>query len=135
MFGEQIAVAAELKGGPHPSPQAVIKAAGLCRVVVTGSYHAAVFALSQGIPAIGLSASKYYVSKFSGLQKQFGRGVEHVLLGEADFGDKLRKALQHTWATADSVRPLLLSAAQKQIEDGTDFYRRVADLVHLRRGA
>lgn len=37
-----------------------------CRVVITGSYHAALFALSQGIQVIGLTASKYYDNKFLG---------------------------------------------------------------------
>ncbi len=43
-----------------------------CRVVVTGSYHAAVFALSMGVPAVGLAASPYYLDKFLGLADQFG---------------------------------------------------------------
>ena len=38
----------------------VLTAIADCRVVVTGSYHAAVFALSMGVPAVGLAASRYY---------------------------------------------------------------------------
>ena len=42
------------------TPLSVIRRVGECRVVVTGSYHAGVFALSQGIPVVGLSCSDYY---------------------------------------------------------------------------
>ena len=54
------------------TPQQVIEEIKQCRVVVTGSYHAAVWALSQGIPAIGLVKSSYYDYKFAGLADQFG---------------------------------------------------------------
>ena len=56
----------------------VLTAIADCRVVVTGSYHAAVFALSMGVPAVGLAASQYYVEKFLGLADQFGPGCEVV---------------------------------------------------------
>ena len=73
------AVAEELISGPWASglgeeepcdPRAIIKRIGRCRVVVTGSYHVAVFALSQGIPAICLANSEYYEIKFRGLADQ-----------------------------------------------------------------
>ena len=52
---------------PEDCPEAIIDAVGKCRLVVTGSYHAGVFALSQGIPIIGLVASEYYKNKFLSL--------------------------------------------------------------------
>ena len=39
----------------HPSK--VVEQTGLCRIVVTGSYHAAVFALALGIPAVCIEQS------------------------------------------------------------------------------
>ena len=45
---------------PIDSPEAIAEAVSRCRMVVTGSYHAGVFALSQGIPVVGLVASNYY---------------------------------------------------------------------------
>ena len=39
-------------GAGLTTPALVAAAAGQCRVVVTGAYHAAVFALAQGVPAI-----------------------------------------------------------------------------------
>ena len=56
------------------APIDVMEHVGNCRVVVTGSYHAAVFALSQGISAIGLGLTPYYMMKFHGLHTQFGEG-------------------------------------------------------------
>jgi polysaccharide pyruvyl transferase WcaK-like protein len=53
-------------------------------VVVAGSYHAAVFALSQGIPVVALVKSPYYVNKMVGLGDQFGAGCEIVRLDEGD---------------------------------------------------
>lgn len=109
-----------------PTPLRIVKAAGLCRIVVTGSYHAAVFALAQGIPAIGLSSSEYYDAKFSGLKSQFGTGVYLVHLDRADFNDRFASALDEAWLSADSVRPFLLKAAESQIEAGCQFYNKVA---------
>ena len=44
-----------------------------CRLVIVGSYHAAVFALAQGVSAIGLAGNAYYLQKFEGLAaNQFG---------------------------------------------------------------
>lgn len=42
-----------------------------CSLVVTGSYHTAVFALGSGIPAVGLIGSEYYARKFAGLHSFF----------------------------------------------------------------
>ena len=72
------AVNAALLGTPNElaeevgTPRDVVELIGRCRAVVTGSYHAAVFALAQGIPAVGLTASAYYDAKFVGLADQFG---------------------------------------------------------------
>ena len=39
------------------TPQHVIDRVGECRIIVTGSYHGAVFALAQGIPVVALANS------------------------------------------------------------------------------
>jgi colanic acid/amylovoran biosynthesis protein len=49
------------------TPEALITAAAGCRVIVTGSYHAAVFGLARGVPAVCLTRSSYYDAKFPGL--------------------------------------------------------------------
>ena len=48
------------------TPWDAIRNTGRCRLVVTGTYHAAVFALAQGIPAICLAKSASYVNKLKG---------------------------------------------------------------------
>ena len=63
-----------------------------CRLVVTGSYHAALFALSMGVPAIGIATSRYYEDKFLGLADQFGPRLLRRLhvrsgLAGAELGD------------------------------------------------
>ena len=60
------------------SPSNMIKCIGRCRLVVTGSYHPAVFALAQGIPAIGLVKSRAYIDKFSALQDEFGPACQKI---------------------------------------------------------
>ena len=62
-------------GASLDTPQLVIDRIGECRVVVTGSYHGAVFALAQGIPVVALVKSTYYANKMMGLAQQFGFGL------------------------------------------------------------
>ena len=104
-----------------------------CRLVITGSYHAAVFALSAGIPAIGLAKSAYYVDKFLGLQHAFGASCDLVHLDDPNWPGKLIAAVEHEWESADELRPKLLDSARRQIEMGHRAYRAVFELVEARR--
>lgn len=124
--------------GAEPPPEAlpletvadVIAAAGKCRVVVTGSYHAAVFALSQGVSAVCLVRSAYYASKFLGLQEQFGRGCEVFFWENEGAGmssaERLRATIRKTWDEAPEVRSALLKAAERQVEAGEAAYREMS---------
>lgn len=94
-------------------------------MVITGSYHAAVFALAQGIPAVCIEKSAYYSQKFCGLREQFGEGCAVVEAAESDFGFRLEHAIEHAWRSADDLRPRLLEAAASQIEKGRAAYARV----------
>ena len=107
------------------TPQAAVRKIGLCRAVVTGSYHAAVFALAQGIPAVCLAPNAYYVQKFSGLEGMFGAGCFIVRDGYDDLADVLSDA----WARADEVRTPLLEAAARQVAAGHTAYARIRFLV------
>lgn len=107
----------------------VIRAAGRCRVVVTGSYHAAVFALSQGISAVCLARSQYYVGKFLGLQDQFRDGCEVVLLDRIApeaLAEHIRNVILHTWDNAERTRPFLLQAARSQMHLSRTAYLKIA---------
>lgn len=116
-----------------PEPQEdlseVLAQVGLCRIIITGSYHCAVFGLAQGIPAICLAESQYYKDKFSGLADQFGCGVETVVVNDTHFEENLRAAAGKMWALAEELRPLLFEAACRQIEAGKDAYRRIQTIV------
>jgi len=114
------------------SPQDVMRRVGECRVVVTGSYHAGVFALSQGIPVVGLSRSDYYDDKFLGLAEQFGQGCCLVALDEAGTAHSLVARVRELWREADALRPDLLAAAQRQVREGRAAYGELTSLVGAR---
>src|SRR4029079_4760342 len=63
-----------------------------CRALVTSTYHVAVFALSQGIPVVGLSTSAYYDDKFHGLAEMFGTGLTVVQLDDEGLDTVLAQA-------------------------------------------
>jgi colanic acid/amylovoran biosynthesis protein len=111
------------------TPLKTIQQIGQCRLVITGSYHAGVFALSQGIPVIGLAMSEYYKEKFFGLADQFGIGCEVVCLDDHQFEDKLLNSIKSLWAEAELLRPKLLESAQLQIQSGQVAYKKLYDLV------
>lgn len=115
------------------TPMKVIRQAGRCRIVVTGAYHAAVFALSQGVPAVCLARSRYFMDKFLGLADQFGSGCHLVLLDEPDLPARLEQVMEQAWREAPAVRDALCRAAARQIERGQAAYQQVYALVERPR--
>jgi polysaccharide pyruvyl transferase WcaK-like protein len=113
--------------------QKVIEQVGHCRVVVAGSYHAGVFALSQGIPVVCLAVSDYYVDKFLGLADQFGIGCEVILFRDTQWPEKLAVAMGRAWQSAEQLRPRLLEAAARQVGQSRAAYERIYSLVHAHR--
>ena len=66
-----------------------------CRIVVTSSYHAAVFALARGIPAVGISSTPYYDGKFGGLRELYGpRAVSVLAVNQAGWPDRMRSLVR-----------------------------------------
>lgn len=115
------------------TPLKVIEQIGRCRVVVTGSYHAGVFALAQGIPVVSLAKSEYYVDKFLGLAAQFETGCEVILMDDEQLRDNLISAIDRTWRLAEQVSAQLLESAKKQVELGNAAYQQVYQLVESRQ--
>lgn len=113
-------------------PLGVIRDVGRCRLVVTGAFHPAVFALAQGIPAIGLASSAMYKGKFSSLVRQFGPSCQLVCLDDEFAGQRLTKAIDSAWQCAETVRPHLLRSAVEHIRLGRAAYSRLHDLVELK---
>lgn len=116
-------------------PLNVIKKTALCRLVVTGSFHPAVFALAQGIPVVGLVKSIAYKNKFGALRDEFGSACQLIDLDDEYLGDKLAAAIDTAWTSARGVRPQLLQAAVRQIEWGRAGYRKLFDLVLEKKAA
>jgi polysaccharide pyruvyl transferase WcaK-like protein len=112
-------------GTPVMTPLDVIRRIGRCRLVVTGSYHGAVFALGQGIPAIAVAKSPYYMGKFKGLKEQFGDGCQLIDWGKHVDIEELICAVHRAWTSAAELRPMLLKVAEEQIGLATDAYRKV----------
>jgi polysaccharide pyruvyl transferase WcaK-like protein len=116
------------------TPHKVIEQIKHCRVLVTGSYHAAVFALAQGTPVVCLVNSGYYADKFLGLLAQFPGGGEVVSLQDGQLRTRFRDAVTKMWGSAEQVRPELLASARRQIQLGHAAYQRLHDIVCVKRG-
>jgi polysaccharide pyruvyl transferase WcaK-like protein len=116
-------------GATLNSPLKAIEQAGRCRIVVTGAYHAAVFALAQGIPVVGLAGNSYYAAKFLGLGDQFGLGCKTLFVRDPDLSNKLAAAIDMAWQSAGTLRQSLKEAARRQIQLSRGAYERFKNLV------
>jgi polysaccharide pyruvyl transferase WcaK-like protein len=106
------------------TPQALVSAAASCRAIVTGSYHAAVFGLAQGVPAVCLTKSPYYDAKFGGLQALFPGACEVVPLDAPDCAPRLRTAILQAWHLPDQARAAARDAAVRLREAGREAYEQ-----------
>jgi polysaccharide pyruvyl transferase WcaK-like protein len=111
------------------SPAMLIEQVARCRILVTGAYHAAVFALGQGIPVVCLASSEYYVAKFQGLEDLYETGCTIIRLDERDAGERLAYALESTWNAADMLRAPLLRSASRQVKQSREAYRKIRELL------
>ena len=100
-----------------------------CRVLVTGTYHVAVFALSQGVPVVSLSTSVYYDDKFYGLAEMFGTGLTVVHLDDEGLPDILTRAIGNLWDKAPALRKPLQQKAIEQIAASKAAFERISRLV------
>lgn len=116
------------------APSSVIDLVSLCRVVVTGSYHGAAFAMAQGIPVVALSSSAYYADKFHGIADVFGSGCGVVDLDPRETLERrVFEAILLAWETAEDGRARLLEAACRQVSLGVAAYERFARVLTARR--
>jgi polysaccharide pyruvyl transferase WcaK-like protein len=113
-------------------PTEVARRVGRCRVLVTGAYHLAVFALSQGIPVVALTSSAYYDDKFLGLGAMFSQGLTLVRLDDPDLEQTLITAIDRAWQAAPLVREPLRAQARMQIDASRAAFDCVAALVQAR---
>jgi len=134
---DQQQIARLLRGYPRTSsswrrfdpPVDVIRTVGRCRVVIAGAFHAAVFALAQGIPVVGLVRSQEYANKFQGIVDQFGSGCQLLNLNDPDWDQQFSAAFEGAWKRAEDLRPELLDRARHQISLNRAGYQRIAGIV------
>jgi polysaccharide pyruvyl transferase WcaK-like protein len=116
--------------GRQVTPHEVARRVSRCRVLVTGAYHLGVFALSQGIPVVGLSSSRYYDDKLRGLDAMFGGdGLRLVRLDEPDLDGRLDIAIREAWEAAPGLRQPRRDRAEAQIAASSAAFARIFDLV------
>lgn len=111
------------------TPKALTQAVAECRAIVTGSYHAAVFALAQGIPAVCLARSSYYDAKFAGLAALFPSCSRTVSLGQPGFAKELRDALSQAWQASPAARAASRAAAARLVATGRGAYQQLHAVV------
>jgi polysaccharide pyruvyl transferase WcaK-like protein len=115
------------------TPEELAEHAARCRVVVTGSYHAAVFALAAGVPAVCLTNSGYYDNKFGGLAALFPGGC-HIVRHGPTFERDLSDAIEDAWETSETDRDAIHSAALAQVARADDLYARFKAMAHTASG-
>ncbi|MFN3683202.1 MAG: polysaccharide pyruvyl transferase family protein [Fimbriimonadaceae bacterium] len=110
--------------GPCPvtKPEDAIQIAGQCRLTVTGSYHAGVFSLAQGVPVVGLVRSPYYADKFRGLKALYPDGCEWIDLSAPDATKLLFEAMGRLFSSAPQVRQDLLDRSYDLVNRSRDAY-------------
>ena len=114
-----------LSHGDHPAdvtmrdlsaPRDLATETANCRAIVTGSYHAAVFGLGQGVPTVCVTKSSYYDGKFNGLRALFPESCFVISLTSPGFSDRLRAAIDQAWHLPASSRAQASEAAARQRE-------------------
>jgi polysaccharide pyruvyl transferase WcaK-like protein len=98
------------------SPEDLVKQINRCQVMVTGSYHAGVFALACGIPVIALVGSDYYEAKFKGLAFQFGVGCTIIQLNSKTMLAELREAIEFGIQNQKRIESQLIETAEFQVD-------------------
>jgi colanic acid/amylovoran biosynthesis protein len=107
------------------TPEALAVAAARCRAVITGSYHAAVFSLAAGVPAVCLTQSRYYDAKFGGLAGLFPGACRVVSLGSPDSAARLRAAVLEAWQLPEVERAAGEATADGLRDDGRQAYEQL----------
>jgi len=97
-------------------PSALIRQINRCRIVITGSYHAAVFSLAHGIPVVALVGSDYYEAKFTGLANQFEGGCKIIHFDSKNLLESLRIAIEKSLQFQGEFENTLVEKAKVQVE-------------------
>ena len=115
-------------GASLDCPLKIIRQTRDCRLVITASYHAAVFALAMGVPAIGIVQSDYYRQKFDGLADLFGAGCMVVEASPLNAARVIEAQFDRLWEQAPILRDSLIAAAADQVKKGRQAYEFLLSL-------
>jgi polysaccharide pyruvyl transferase WcaK-like protein len=104
-----------------------------CGVVVTSLYHAAVFAISQGVPAVCLATSGYPMSKYEGLADLYGGlGLTVIDVSHGADATRIAEAIETAWETSDGL-PAELATRTEVIQAAIlAEYQRLTEVVARR---
>lgn len=118
-------------------PRVLAHTAATCSVVVTGSYHGAVFALSQGCPVVMLVANDYYAQKSSGLAEIYPGLVLVVRTNRPDQQERLSEAVAAAWSINEETRAGGRRRTEEYRQAADRAFEEFADLVdqHMERKA
>jgi polysaccharide pyruvyl transferase WcaK-like protein len=105
-----------------------------CRVVVSGTYHAAVFALAQGIPVITVAGSMHYRTKMGGLQVMFPEGCRMLEPG-AHFAEQLMQEAERLWVNAPAIRVATLDRVRRAARTQEEAWTRMMQSVVAQIGS
>jgi polysaccharide pyruvyl transferase WcaK-like protein len=111
------------------TPEALVSSAAGCRAIVTGSYHAALFGLAQGVPTVCLTKSSYYDAKFAGLRALFPSACFVISLEQLNFAARLRSSIHKAWHLPPQARAAARQAAARQRDAGRGAYAQFRDAV------
>ena len=104
------------------TPEGLAAAVAPCRAVITGSYHAALFSLAAGVPAVCLIGSPYYDAKFGGLAALFPGACLTVSLDGPDASARLAAAVREAWQLPPGTRAAAAATAAGLRDAGRDAY-------------
>ena len=119
-------------GRQAPAAEAV-RRAGACRVMVTRTYDAAVFALAQGVPTVCMPYSAHNPGRFEALADQFPGGCRLVPLDTRPLRESLETAIYALWDRADELREPLRERARSYAAAARAVHRRLFGAVEARR--
>ncbi len=92
-------------------PRVLYSRIARCRVLVSATYHAAVFALSQGIPVVAIALSPHYQVKLHGLASLFPQATV-VLEPHKDSRRRLIHEVERLWSEAPGLSSDMLETAR-----------------------
>ncbi len=110
------------------NPTSLAAAISSCRVVVTGTYHAAVFALGQGIPVVTLAGSLHYRTKMGGLRAMFPEGCRMLEPGD-QMGALLMREVGRLSTEAPTIRHQTLNRVRAQIDSQERSWIRIVKSI------